>query len=124
MALPPKLLKQGRHRYGAHLRRAHERHGVRHGGAARVAGGRGGRSARAGARTATRSNWMSRRGGCTSMCREDELARRRAQWTAPAAGSDRGYVRLYVEHVMQADQGADLDFLVGASGAPVPRESH
>ena len=32
--------------------------------------------------------------------------------------------KLYVDHVLQADQGADLDFLVGASGAPVPRDSH
>ena len=32
--------------------------------------------------------------------------------------------KLYYDHVMQADRGADLDFLVGASGAIVPRESH
>jgi dihydroxy-acid dehydratase len=33
-------------------------------------------------------------------------------------------VRLYTEHVQQADTGADMDFLTGASGAAVPRESH
>jgi dihydroxy-acid dehydratase len=55
---------------------------------------------------------------------EAELARRRAAWTRPAPPSDRGYYRLYTEHVLQADQGADFDFLVGKSGAPVPRESH
>jgi dihydroxy-acid dehydratase len=55
---------------------------------------------------------------------EEELTRRQARWKAPALVADRGYVRLYVEHVLQADRGADLDFLVGASGAPVPRESH
>ncbi|HFB55279.1 MAG TPA: dihydroxy-acid dehydratase [Hellea balneolensis] len=38
--------------------------------------------------------------------------------------SDRGWVKLYVDHVLQADQGADLDFLVGCSGAEVKRESH
>jgi dihydroxyacid dehydratase/phosphogluconate dehydratase len=36
----------------------------------------------------------------------------------------RGWERLYVDHVMQADTGADLDFLVGASGSQVGRESH
>ena len=51
------------------------------------------------------------------------LARRRADWKAPAS-ADRGYVKLYVEHVQQANQGADLDFLVGKSGAIVPRDSH
>jgi dihydroxy-acid dehydratase len=52
-----------------------------------------------------------------------ELERRRAAWQAPAPPT-RGYYKLYVEHVLQADQGADLDFLVGSSGAPVPRDSH
>jgi dihydroxy-acid dehydratase len=54
---------------------------------------------------------------------DEELARRRAAWQAPELPK-RGYYRLYVEHVLQADQGADLDFLVGSSGAPVPRDSH
>ncbi|MFX1676746.1 dihydroxy-acid dehydratase [Paraburkholderia sp. A2WS-5] len=54
---------------------------------------------------------------------DEELARRRAEWKAPPL-PERGYYRLYVEHVLQADQGADLDFLVGASGADVPRDSH
>ncbi|HEY1995563.1 IlvD/Edd family dehydratase [Paraburkholderia sp.] len=54
---------------------------------------------------------------------DEELARRRAAWQAPEAPA-RGYYKLYVEHVLQADQGADLDFLVGSSGAPVPRDSH
>ncbi len=35
-----------------------------------------------------------------------------------------GYKKLYVSHVNQADQGCDLDFLVGCRGAEVPRESH
>ena len=55
---------------------------------------------------------------------EEELVRRRAEWKSPAARTARGYVKLYTDHVLQADRGADLDFLVGASGAPVPRESH
>lgn len=54
---------------------------------------------------------------------DEELARRRAQWVAPPL-PERGYVRNYVEHVLQAHQGADLDYLVGKSGAPIPRDSH
>ena len=54
---------------------------------------------------------------------EQELAARRAKWTAPPL-PERGYERLYVQHVQQADKGADLDFLVGHSGARVGRDSH
>jgi L-arabonate dehydrase len=54
---------------------------------------------------------------------ENELARRRAQWKAMSL-PERGYLRLYVEHVQQASQGADLDFLAGHSGAEVPRDNH
>ena len=55
---------------------------------------------------------------------DDELAARRAQWRPPAAQASRGWTYLYTEHVLQADAGADLDFLVGASGHPVPKDSH
>ena len=55
---------------------------------------------------------------------EDELARRRAAWKKPAPRACGGYERLYIDHVAQADQGADLDFLAGCRGAAVPRESH
>lgn len=54
---------------------------------------------------------------------DDILAARRAKWIPPAL-PDRGWLRLYVEHVQQADKGADLDFLVGRSGAYVARDSH
>ena len=53
-----------------------------------------------------------------------ELARRRAQWKPPAPPADRGWVKLYTEHVTQAHLGCDLDFLVGGSGASVPRPAH
>lgn len=53
-----------------------------------------------------------------------ELETRKARWVLPDAGPERGYVHLYVEHVNQADTGCDLDFLVGKSGAAVPRENH
>ena len=51
------------------------------------------------------------------------LEQRRAQWTPPPS-PERGWAKLYFDHVLQAHEGADLDFLVGGSGAPVPRESH
>ena len=55
---------------------------------------------------------------------DDVLAARRAHWQPPQIAPARGYYKLYVDHVMQADQGADLDFLIGGSGAGIPRESH
>jgi L-arabonate dehydrase len=53
-----------------------------------------------------------------------ELTRRKQQWTLAKPHSDRGWVKLYCDTVLQADQGVDLDFLVGKSGAKVGRESH
>ncbi|MEO8115346.1 MAG: dihydroxy-acid dehydratase, partial [Phenylobacterium sp.] len=55
-----------------------------------------------------------------------ELARRRTAWEAarPPAKYTRGWYKLYVDTVMQADQGVDLDFLVGKSSSDVTRESH
>ena len=55
---------------------------------------------------------------------EKELARRRKAWKRPKPHLTRGYWKLYVEHVNQASEGADLDFLVGKSGADVPRDNH
>ncbi len=55
---------------------------------------------------------------------DDVLRARMADWTAPAPVAVGGYQGLYVERVLQADQGADLDFLVGCRGATIPRESH
>ncbi len=53
-----------------------------------------------------------------------DLARRREGWTPPKPPLNRGYWKLYIDHVLGADTGADLDFLVGKSGTPVLRESH
>ena len=55
---------------------------------------------------------------------EGELARRRAAWSPPEPAMKSGYQKLYVDHVMQASEGADLDFLRGCRGAAIPRESH
>jgi L-arabonate dehydrase len=52
-----------------------------------------------------------------------ELAQRRADWKPPPAPT-RGWYKLYVDHVQQAHLGADLDVLVGGSGAQVARDSH
>jgi dihydroxy-acid dehydratase len=56
----------------------------------------------------------------------DELARRTPTPATVAgfANPERGWERLYVDHVLQADAGADLDFLVGSSGSQVRRDSH
>jgi dihydroxy-acid dehydratase len=56
----------------------------------------------------------------------EELSARRAAWqqSRQPAKYTRGYYSLYVQHVLQADRGCDLDFLVGASGSTVERESH
>jgi dihydroxy-acid dehydratase len=53
-----------------------------------------------------------------------ELERRRAAWSPPAKSPASGYAWLYVQHVLQAEQGADFDFLLGSRGHEVPRESH
>lgn len=55
---------------------------------------------------------------------DEELAERRKQWKKPEPILKRGYVNLYINHVQQADKGADLDFLVGNSGSEVTRDSH
>lgn len=57
---------------------------------------------------------------------EEELAAREPSPAAVAAyaAPTRGWERLYIDHVQQADTGADLDFLIGASGHEVGRESH
>ena len=53
-----------------------------------------------------------------------ELERRYKKWKAPKPMAERGYVKIYIDHVNQADEGADLDVLVGGSGTPHLRESH
>ena len=56
----------------------------------------------------------------------EELAKRSQAWrhNRPPRKYSRGYYQLYIEHVMQADRGCDLDFLTGSSGSTVERESH
>jgi dihydroxy-acid dehydratase len=51
---------------------------------------------------------------------DDELARRRAGWQPPAPHYERGYGALYTEHITQADQGCDFDFLARPGRDPAP----
>jgi hypothetical protein len=46
----------------------------------------------------------------------------RAETQTPSAKS--GYQQLYIDRVLQADEGCDFDFLVGSRGSAVPRHSH
>lgn len=55
---------------------------------------------------------------------DEELKKRRAEWEAPKPMADRGYVKLYIDHVQQAHLGADLDILNGGSGSEVTRDLH
>lgn len=54
----------------------------------------------------------------------DELARRRDAWKAPEPRATRGYAGIYVDHVMQADRGADLDILVGGASPDAGHRSY
>ncbi|UBM60155.1 dihydroxy-acid dehydratase [Marinilongibacter aquaticus] len=55
---------------------------------------------------------------------DEELAERRKNWQPEDLGFDRGYIKLYIDTVNQAHEGADMDFLPGCSGHVVNRESH
>lgn len=75
-------------------------------------------------RTGDRIRLDARSGELSLLVDESELAARRAHWQPEPANYQRGYAKLYIDHVMQADRGADLDFLVGKDTRPVTRESH
>jgi L-arabonate dehydrase len=56
---------------------------------------------------------------------DDEIAQRQAEWQAQPTGKLKsGYQQLYIDRVLQADEGCDFDFLVGCRGAEVPKHSH
>ena len=55
---------------------------------------------------------------------DDVLLERKKAWVAPQPAATRGYVSMYIKHVMGSDKGADLDFLQGNSGHVVVRDSH
>jgi dihydroxy-acid dehydratase len=74
---------------------------------------------------AERRHGRTRCGGpqAAPACIDEELAPPCA-WQPPAPPMERGWTRLYFDHVQQANRGADLDFLVGKSGAAVPKDNH
>jgi L-arabonate dehydrase len=55
---------------------------------------------------------------------DEELKKRKAAWKVPLPMAERGYVKFYIDHVQQADLGADLDILQGGSGSEVTRDLH
>jgi dihydroxy-acid dehydratase len=55
---------------------------------------------------------------------EEEFAERKNQFRFLPPATERGYVKLYIDHVQQAHLGADMDFLTGGSGSSVVRDSH
>jgi L-arabonate dehydrase len=75
-------------------------------------------------RTGDRIRLDARRRVLELLVDEITLADRRREWVPPGRSTERGWVRLYEDHVLQANLGADLDFLVGGSGDDVPRHSH
>ncbi len=75
-------------------------------------------------KTGDRIRVSASKGELELLVNEAELDTRRAAWQPEAPHYTRGYARLYIDHVLQADQGADLDFLVGKDTRLVTRESH
>jgi dihydroxy-acid dehydratase len=55
---------------------------------------------------------------------DEEIAQRLAEWTSHLPRAEGGYAQLFNQTVMQAHEGADLDFLRGCRGAPVGKDSH
>jgi L-arabonate dehydrase len=55
---------------------------------------------------------------------DEEIQKRKKNWKPIHQEYDRGYVKLYQQHVEQASLGADMDFLKGGSGSEVSRDSH
>ncbi|GLQ34838.1 dihydroxy-acid dehydratase [Amylibacter marinus] len=74
--------------------------------------------------TGDRIRFSAKDGVLDVLISDTELEQRRANWAPDAPHYTRGYAKMYIDHVMQADQGADLDFLVGKDTRPVTRESH
>ena len=109
---PAASWRGGREGHGAHLRRAHERHRVRHHRAAHR---------RRNPRSAGRSRWCApaiacgstpRRGGSTCWWMTPNWRRAAPHGTPPPPppGAERGYLSLFLQQVLQADEGCDFAF--------------
>ena len=115
---------QGDHRHGPHLRRAHERHRLRHRRPAQRAGGGGGRPARL--HPERRHDRARRR---TAPAARRDLGRRARRAARPSGRARRSTLRAATTGststtCCRPNRGADLDFLVGRSGAAVPKDNH
>jgi len=75
-------------------------------------------------KTGDRIRLSASKGELELLVDDTELALRRANWQPDPPHYVRGYAKLYIDHVMQAEHGADFDFLVGKDTRPVTRESH
>ena len=121
LPIPKKLLEAGRARHGAHLRRAHERHELRHLRPPRLPGEPRRRTARPGSRRRPDLVSTPRRGALDLLVDEAETGRaaqrldvRRRRTTSAATA------RCFSTHVLQADEGCDLDFLARPGVNPEP----
>ena len=117
---PEKAPRGRRARHAAHLRRADERHELRRMRAARRARIVRRRAARV--RPRRRPDRTRRRGAQarTQGRRTTSSRARRAAWTKPAPRYVRGFGALYQQHIRQADEGCDFDFLEGTAPTPEP----
>ena len=68
--------------------------------------------------------FSSKAGRLDLLVDEEELLARSAYMSTPLPDYERGYIKLYIDHVLGADKGADLDFLVGNDTRVPQRESH
>ena len=119
LPIPKKLLQAGRARHAAHLRRAHERHELRRLHPARLAGSAYRRPA--GGRAQRRPHHRRRAEAVDPPASDDaEIAERLKTWSPPPRDYPRGYNRLFAQHVRQAHEGCDFDFLEGRGGIPEP----
>ncbi|OUS05011.1 dihydroxy-acid dehydratase [Rhodobacterales bacterium 52_120_T64] len=75
-------------------------------------------------KTGDRIQLSAKNGVLALLVSEAELEERRKTWLPEESVYSRGYAKLYIDHVLQADRGADLDFLVGKDTRLVTRESH
>ena len=106
---PVEARARRREGHGAHLGCAHERHRVRHHRAARFA--RGGRRRRAGAGEERRPHPPFGEGAKhRPACGREGDSEKQSAWKAPVTAPTRGYAKLYMDHVLQAEHGCDFDF--------------
>ena len=75
-------------------------------------------------KTGDRIRVSAEKGILELLVEREEIDKRRENWIPTPSRYTRGYAKMYYDHVLQADQGADLDFLVGKDTKPVTRESH